>query len=161
MPAAARLSICSWCQYAIPFHMLDAVKGIRRAAIEIIEEEQPYATGDRPSAEAHFLSVLKSFSDVDKHRTLYASAVVTPDVERLQNDCAGSTDLYHAQPDVVADEAAISGVAPVTHAHVNTLGRYELHRQPPPAGQLRPLRQSDENDGAIPAPPLGVSGDKH
>jgi len=73
----------------------------------------------------------------------------------------GSTDLYHAQPDVVADEAAISGVAPVTHAHVNTLGRYELHRQPPPAGQLRPLRQSDENDGVIPAPPLGVSGDKH
>jgi len=73
-----------WPPYAIPFHMLDAVKGIRRAAIEIIEEVQPYATGDRPSAEAHFLSVLKSFSDVDKHRALYASAVVTPDVERLR-----------------------------------------------------------------------------
>lgn len=69
--------------------------------------------------------------------------------------------LHHSQPDVVADDAAVAGVAPVTHAHVNSLGRYELHRQPPPAGQLRPLRPPDDNYRAIPTPPLAVSGDKH
>ena len=40
--------------------------------------------------------------------------------------------------------------------------RYDLNRQPPPAGQLRPLRRADENtDRGVPTPPLGVSGDKH
>jgi hypothetical protein len=45
------------------------------------------------------------------------------------------------QADVVGDETAVARVAPVTHAHVNSLGRYDLHRQPPPAGHLRPLRR--------------------
>jgi len=57
--------------------------------------------------------------------------------------------------------AAIAGVAPVTHAHVNSLGRYELNRQPPPAGQLRPLRHITDDNAALPTPPLGVNGDKH
>jgi len=64
----------------------------------------------------------------------------------------------HTQPDIVADDA---GIAPVTHAHVNTLGRYDLNRQPPISG-LRPLRRVDENlERGVPTPPLGVSGDKH
>jgi TnpA family transposase len=68
--------------------------------------------------------------------------------------------LHHTLPDL-ADDTAIAGVAPVAHAHVDSLGRYELNRQPPPAGQLRPLRLLDDIDRAGPTPPLGVSGDKH
>jgi len=49
----------------------------------------------------------------------------------------------------------------VTHAHVNSLGRYELDRQPPAPGQVRPLRLAGEIDRAVPTPLLGVSGDKH
>ena len=57
-----------------------------------------------------------------------------------------SIDHLHAtKPDVVADETALARVAPVTHAHVNSLGRYDLHREPPPAGHLRPLRRIDED----------------
>lgn len=74
-----------------------------------------------------------------------------------------SIDHLHAtKPNVVADETAVARVAPVTHAHVNSLGRYDLHRQPPPAGHLRPLRQvAAASEGSAPTPPLGVSGDKH
>jgi hypothetical protein len=74
-----------------------------------------------------------------------------------------SIDHLHAtKPEVVADETALARVAPVTHAHVNSLGRYDLHRQPPPAGHLRPLRRIEEdNREGVPTPPLGVSGDKH
>ena len=69
--------------------------------------------------------------------------------------------LHHTQPDVVADDTAIARVAPVTHAHVNTLGRYDLSRQPPISG-LRPLRRVDQDlERGVPTPPLGVSGDKH
>ena len=43
-----------------------------------------------------------------------------------------SIDHLHAtRPDVVADDA-VARVAPVAHAHVNSLGRYDLNRQPPP-----------------------------
>ncbi|MCA1678061.1 MAG: transposase, partial [Actinobacteria bacterium] len=70
--------------------------------------------------------------------------------------------LHATRRDVVADETAVARVAPVAHAHVNSLGRYDLHRQPPPAGHLRPLRRADEDtEGTLPSPPLGVSGDKH
>jgi hypothetical protein len=70
--------------------------------------------------------------------------------------------LQATRPDVVADESAVARVAPVAHAHVNSLGRYDLHRQPPSAGHLRPLRRADEDsEPALPSPPLGVSGDKH
>ncbi|MGI8412347.1 MAG: hypothetical protein ACR2QA_07600 [Solirubrobacteraceae bacterium] len=62
---------------------------------------------------------------------------------------------------LVADDKAIAGTAPVAHAHVNSLGRYELNRQPPPTGQLRPLRIIDQADRDIRTPPLGVNGDKH
>jgi hypothetical protein len=74
-----------------------------------------------------------------------------------------SIDHLHAtRPDVVADEAAVARVAPVAHTHVYSLGRYEIHRQPPPAGRLRPLRRADEaSDRAVLTRPLGVSGDKH
>ncbi len=74
-----------------------------------------------------------------------------------------SIDHLHAsRPDVVADETAVARVAPVAHAHVNSLGRYDLHRKPPPAGRLRPLRRADEeSDRAVLTPPLGISGDKH
>jgi hypothetical protein len=70
--------------------------------------------------------------------------------------------LHTTQPDVVADEDALARIAPVTHAHVNSLGRYELNRQPPPSDQLRPLRRADEDtEPAAPTAPQGVSGDKH
>ena len=54
--------------------------------------------------------------------------------------------LHRHLPTLVADDAAIAGVAPVAHTHVNSLGRYELDRQPPPAGQLRPLRVVEDID---------------
>jgi len=69
--------------------------------------------------------------------------------------------LHNTQPDVVADEQTIARVAPVAHAHVNSLGRYELHRQPPPVDKLRPLRDLRDERPATPTPPQGVSGDKH
>ena len=69
--------------------------------------------------------------------------------------------LHRTLPDLVADDTASAGVAPIARAHVNSLGRYELNRQPPPAGQLRPLRLVEDIDQPRPTPPLGVSGDKH
>ena len=70
--------------------------------------------------------------------------------------------LHHHIPNVLADDAAIAGVAPLAHAHVNSLGRYELNRKPPPVGALRPLRHAEDDD-QLPGltPPLGVNGDKH
>jgi hypothetical protein len=69
-----------------------------------------------------------------------------------------SVDHSHtAKPDVAADDQALRRVTPVSHAHVNWLGRYDLDRQPPPAGQLRRI---DEDTRATPTPPLGVNGDK-
>jgi TnpA family transposase len=70
--------------------------------------------------------------------------------------------LHNHIPNVLADDTAIAGIAPIAYAHVNTLGRYELNRQPPPTGQLRPLRLG-EHDEQLPGltPPLGVNGDKH
>jgi hypothetical protein len=68
----------------------------------------------------------------------------------------------HHQARPLADETAIARVAPVAHAHVNSLGRYDLHRQPPPAGHLRPLRRADEDtERTLPSGPLRVGGDKH
>ena len=50
-----------------------------------------------------------------------------------------SIDHLHAtRPDVVADDTAVARVAPVAHAHVNSLGRYDLNRQPPPCGEPSP-----------------------
>jgi hypothetical protein len=51
--------------------------------------------------------------------------------------------------------------ASIDHAHVNSLGRYDLHRQPP-EGRLRPLRRVvNDDDPDVLTSPLGVSGDKH
>jgi hypothetical protein len=75
---------------------------------------------------------------------------------------ASIEQLQATKPDVVADETAIALVAPVSHVHVNSLGHYDLHRQRPPAGHLRPLRRAGEGGGpGVLAPPLGVSGNKH
>ena len=50
----------------------------------------------------------------------------------------------------------------ISHAHVNSVGRYDLTAKPPQDGRLRPLRQAPvEASGEIPTPPLGVTGDKH
>jgi hypothetical protein len=74
---------------------------------------------------------------------------------------AAIDNLHATKPDVVADETPVARVAPVT-AHVNTLGRYDLHRQPPPTGRLRPLRRAyEDGDPAVLSPLLGVSGDRH
>jgi len=67
--------------------------------------------------------------------------------------------LHATQPDVVADEHALARVAPIAHAHVNSLGRYKLNRQPPAAGHLRPLRVDQDLDRSVPTPPLGVRSD--
>jgi hypothetical protein len=59
---------------------------------------------------------------------------------------AAIEQLHRTVPNLVADDAAIEGVAPVADAHVNSLGRYELNQQPRPAGQLRPLRLVENID---------------
>ncbi len=69
--------------------------------------------------------------------------------------------LHHTAPDLVADDEAITRVTSVAQAHVNSLGRYELNHQPPPLGQLRPLRTVDDPDRDISTAPVGVNGDKH
>ena len=70
--------------------------------------------------------------------------------------------LHDVQPELVADEDALARPAPVSHAHINPLGRYDPSRQPPPPDRLRPLRSSQDEAGqTVPSPPLGVSGDKH
>ena len=103
-------------------------------------------------------------ADEDDHRRHALCLQILVNAVQVWNAryMTASIDHLHAlNPDVVADDQVLSRVAPVTHAHINSLGRYELHRQPPPAGQLRPLRQRDSDDRAVPTPPLGVSGDKH
>ena len=36
--------------------------------------------------------------------------------------------LHATTPDVIADETAVARVAPVAHAHINSLGRHDLSR---------------------------------
>ncbi len=104
-------------------------------------------------------------ADEDDHRRHALCLQILVNAVQVWNAryMTASIDHLHAtKPDVVADQTAISRVAPVAHAHVNSLGRYDLHRQPPPAGRLRPLRRSDEDsDRPVLTPPLGMSGDKH
>ena len=104
-------------------------------------------------------------ADEDDHRRHALCLQILVNAVQVWNAryMTASIDHLHAtKPDVVADETALARVAPVTHAHVNSLGRYDLHRQPPPAGHLRPLRQvAAASEGSALTPPLGVSGDKH
>jgi len=104
-------------------------------------------------------------ADEDDHRRHALCLQILVNAVQVWNAryMTASIDHLHAtKPDVVADETALARVAPVTHAHVNSLGRYDLHRQPPPAGHLRPLRRIDQDSRrGVPTPPLGVSGDKH
>jgi hypothetical protein len=104
-------------------------------------------------------------ADEDDHRRHALCLQILVNAVQVWNAryMTASIDHLHAtKPDVVADETALARVAPVTHAHVNSLGRYDLHRQPPPAGHLRPLRRIDQDSRRdVPTPPLGVSGDKH
>ncbi len=104
-------------------------------------------------------------ADEDDHRRHALSLQILVNAVQVWNArymTASIDHLHRTLPDLIADEEAIAGVvAPVTHGHVNSLGRYDLNRQPPPAGQLRPLRVVDDVDRGIPTPPLGVNGDKH
>ena len=103
-------------------------------------------------------------ADEDDHRRHALCLQILVNAVQIWNArymTASLDHLHTAKPDVVADDQALSRVTPVTHAHVNSLGRYDLDRPPPPVGQLRPLRRVDEDDRATPTPPLGVSGDKH
>jgi len=102
-------------------------------------------------------------ADEDDHRRHALCLQIVVNAVQVWNArymTAAIDHLHHTQPDVVADDTAIAGVAPVTHAHVNTLGRYDLNRQP--ISGLRPLRRVDQDlERSIPTPPLGVNGDKH
>ncbi|MGH3263426.1 MAG: Tn3 family transposase, partial [Trebonia sp.] len=69
--------------------------------------------------------------------------------------------LHTTQPDVLVYDHALGGIAPVHYAHINAVGRYDLNRQPPPAGELRALRTAPQEHRGAPTPPLGVNGDKH
>lgn len=70
--------------------------------------------------------------------------------------------LKATHPHEVASDEAIARLAPVSHGHVNSVGRYDLTAKPPQNGHLRPLRQApDETSRELPTPPLGVNGDKH
>jgi hypothetical protein len=103
-------------------------------------------------------------ADEDDHRRHALCLQILVNAVQVWNARYMTASIDHlriAKPDVVADDQALARVAPVTHTHVNSLGRYELNRQPPPAGQLRPLRRVDDRDQAVSTPPLGVSGDKH
>jgi TnpA family transposase len=104
-------------------------------------------------------------ADEDDHRRHALCLQILVNAVQVWNAryMTASIDHLHAtKPDVVAEETALARVAPVTHAHVNSLGRYDLNSQPPHAGHLRPLRRIDEDSGRdVPTPPLGVSGDKH
>ena len=99
-------------------------------------------------------------ADEDDHRRHALCLQILVNAVQVWNAryMTASIDHLHAtRPDVVADETAVARVAPVAHAHVNSLGRYDLNRQPPLYGQLRPLRQAvDASDPAVPTPPLGV-----
>ena len=104
-------------------------------------------------------------ADEDDHRRHALCLQILVNAVQVWNAryMTASIDHLHAtKSDVVRDETAVARVAPVACAHVNSLGRYDLHRQPPPAGHLRPLRRVQEvNERAVLTPPLGVSGDKH
>ncbi|MDQ6778112.1 MAG: Tn3 family transposase [Actinomycetota bacterium] len=103
-------------------------------------------------------------ADEDDHRRHALCLQILVNAAQIWNaryKTASIDHLHIARPEIVADDQALSRVAPVTHAHVNSLGRYDLDRQPPPPGELRPLRLVDEDDRATPTPPLGMSGDKH
>jgi hypothetical protein len=87
-------------------------------------------------------------ADEDDHRRHALSLQILVNAVQVWNArymTASIEHLHTTMPGVVADEDALARVAPVTHAHVNTLGRYELNRQPPPRGQLRPLRPADQD----------------
>ena len=66
-------------------------------------------------------------------------------------------------PELAADDAALSRLAPVSHAHINPLGRYRFDNpDAPPPGQLRPLHRPDADEyRGQPTSPIGVNGDKH
>jgi Tn3 transposase DDE domain len=71
--------------------------------------------------------------------------------------------LHGTRPELVADDTLLARLSPVSHAHINPLGRYRFDNpDTPPGGQLRPLRDPDNDDEpGVPTPPLGVNGDKH
>ena len=76
-------------------------------------------------------------ADEDDHRRHALCLQILVNAVQVWNAryMTASIDHLHAvNPDVVADDEALGCVAPVTHAHVNSLGRYELDRQPPPQG---------------------------
>jgi len=104
-------------------------------------------------------------ADEDDHRRHALCLQILVNAVQVWNAryMTASIDHLHAtKPDVVTDETVLARVAPVTHAHVNSLGRYDLSRQPPRAGHLRPLRVvEDDTDRTVLTPPLGVSGDKY
>jgi len=103
-------------------------------------------------------------ADEDDHRRHALCLQILVNAVQVWNGrymTASIDHLHTAKPDLVADDQALARVTPVAHAHVNSLGRYELNRQPPPPGQLRPLRMIDDADPRTPTSPLGVSGDKH
>ncbi len=100
--------------------------------------------------------------DHRRHALCLQILVNTIQVWNARYMTAAIDHLRSTHPREVASDEAIARLAPVSHAHVNSVGRYDLTAKPPQDGRLRPLRQAHvEAAGEIPTPPLGVNGDKH
>jgi hypothetical protein len=61
-------------------HRNGLLRGVPLRVIRVIEQYQPYNAPDPPS---HFLTIIKTFADVDKHRTLFVSYVAPHDPSQL------------------------------------------------------------------------------
>jgi len=118
--------------------------------------EVDHATGDEQEARRLYFRAVAVFNRAS------VDPIPGADATSLEAPMTASIDHLHtAKPDLVGDDQALARVTPVAHAHANSLGRYELNRQPPPPGQLRPLRKIDDAAPRTPTSPLGGGGDKH
>jgi hypothetical protein len=61
-----------------------SLRGVTKAAIALIGDEQPYEAGNESAANAHYLAILKTLADADKHRALFVAATVPPDLTQFE-----------------------------------------------------------------------------
>jgi hypothetical protein len=85
---AHSLPIRVWPPYEQDFYAVastSSLKGVCKAAIDLIGEEQPYKAGNEAAAKLHYLAVLKSLADTDKHKALFVTATVPSDPSQIRN----------------------------------------------------------------------------